>query len=139
MLHFWWFWLTLLHPDYTNTAPAVASASSDRVIQCIPPWWPGELSVAQEHAGTVGFRPQNYSKGMIRIISTCLHLSERRVAKGTGAAVLIMWSPGRPEVMSKSWSVMNAQHPCMIQKFKSQQKIAEAQVYIASVVLILKQ
>lgn len=52
---------------------------------------------------------------------------------------MIMWIPGRPEAMSKLWSVMNAQHLYMIQKFKSQQKIAEAQLYIESVILILKQ
>lgn len=61
------------------------------------------------------------------------------MAKWAGAAVLIMWIPARPEVMSKLWSVMNARHPYMIQKFKSQQKIAEAQLYIESGVLILKQ
>lgn len=56
-------------------------------------------------------------------ITSCLHLSERCVAKWTGAAVLIMWIPDRSEVMSKSWSVMKAQHPYTIQKFKSQQKL----------------
>lgn len=50
-----------------------------------------------------------------------------------------MWIPAGPEVISKSWSVMKAQHPYMIENFKSQQKIAEAQLYTESVALILKQ
>lgn len=67
------------------------------------------------------------------------------MAKWTGAAgkmdwtTIIMWIPAGPEVIRKLWSVMNAQHPYMIEKFKSQQKIAEAQLYIESVALILKQ
>lgn len=76
---------------------------------------------------------------MIWIISTGLHLSERRVVKWMGGAVLIVEIAARPEAMSKSWSAMNAEHPYIKQKFNSQQKIAEAQLYIESVVLILKQ
>lgn len=136
---FWWFWLTLLHPDYTNTAPAGASASSDRVVPYHSSPVARRAQCSTGHRNTLRELDLDHKTTPKAWSESCLHLSEIYVAKWAGAAVLIMWIPARPEAMSKLWSVMNAQHPYMIQKFKSQQKIAEAQLYIESGVLILKQ